>query len=366
VNAEGAAGSVDLSRLLARDYWLVLSTPSAGADRASIDARVEEHVAWLLELERRDVLLASGPLLSGPAVGPGSGVTVLRAPDEVIGYRRHPSPDLAAAGGVAAASAAEVAERADVLLSILPEATDVEEIVCGPVGTLMALQPGTVHIEMSTIDVERKSRIRDAVRAHGGDLLDCPISGSPGMVAPRLATTFASGERASVDTVAPVLDAISGPWVYTGHFGTGAHMKYIANMLVAVHTVAAAEAMVLARRSGLDLELVQHTLDNSIATSAIWKQRGPVMRERAWSPAPGPVDTLHPILEQIEDYAARVGVLTPVFTSAKTVFDVAVDDGWGELDIACVHDQLAGQPARTTDAGTQGAQGVQGVRGVRS
>jgi uncharacterized protein YciI len=82
VNAEGAAGSVDLSRLLARDYWLVLSTPSAGADRASIGARVEEHVAWLLELERRDVLLASGPLLSGPAVGPGSGVTVLRAPDE--------------------------------------------------------------------------------------------------------------------------------------------------------------------------------------------------------------------------------------------------------------------------------------------
>ena len=82
-------------------------------------------------------------------------------------------------------------------------------------------------------------------------------------------------------------------------------MKYIANLLLAVHTVAAAEAMALARRSGLDLELVQKTLDNSIASSAIWKQRGPVMAERAWSPAPGPVRTLHPILEQIEDYAAH-------------------------------------------------------------
>jgi putative dehydrogenase len=274
---------------------------------------------------------------------------------EVIGYRRHPSGELAAVGGIPAASVAEVAERGDVLLSILPDAADVEEVICGDGGTLTALQPGTVHIEMSTIDVDRKARLRDAVRSRGGDLLDCPISGSPGMVAPRLATTFASGEEASVDLVRAVLDAISGPWVYTGAFGTGAHLKYIANMLVAVHTVAAAEAMVLARRSGLDLELVQRTLDSSIAASAIWKQRGPVMRERAWSPAPGPVDTLHPILEQIEDYAARVGVVTPVFTSAKTVFDVAVEDGWGELDIACVHDQLAVRPARPAGTGATGA-----------
>jgi L-threonate 2-dehydrogenase len=274
---------------------------------------------------------------------------------EVIGYRRHPSPELAEAGGLPAASVAEVAERADVLLSILPGAADVEEVICGDGGTLTTLQPGTVHIEMSTIDVDRKARIRDAVRSRGGDLLDCPISGSPGMVAPRLATTFASGEEASVDLVRTVLDAISGPWVYTGAFGTGAHLKYIANMLVAVHTVAAAEAMVLARRSGLDLELVQRTLDNSIAASAIWKQRGPVMRERAWSPAPGPVDTLHPILEQIEDYAARTGVVTPVFTSAKTVFDGAVNDGWGELDIACVHDQLVARPARPDGNGATGA-----------
>jgi uncharacterized protein YciI len=73
---------VDRSRLLARDYWLILSTPAAGTDQAAIDAHVECHLAWLLELEQADVLFASGPLLSGPGIGPGSGVTVLRAPDE--------------------------------------------------------------------------------------------------------------------------------------------------------------------------------------------------------------------------------------------------------------------------------------------
>ncbi len=263
----------------------------------------------------------------------------------VTGYRRSGSPELIKEGGTVVASVAELAAEADVILSIVPAAGDVEEIICGPQGTLSTLKHGTVHIEMSTIDVDRKARLRDQVRAKGGDLLDCPISGSPGMVTPRLATTFASGDPTSVSTVSAVLDAISGPWVYTGPFGTGAQLKYIANLLLAVHTVAAAEAMALARRSGLDLELVQKTLDNSIASSAIWQQRGPLMAERSWSPAPGPVHTLHPILEQIEDHAAKTGLPAPVFAAAKEVFDKAVADGWGHLDIACVHDQLSGVSA---------------------
>ena len=264
---------------------------------------------------------------------------------DVIGYRRSDSPELADAGGIVAASAAEVAAGADVLLSIVPDADAVEEIIGGPQGTLRALRAGTVHIEMSTIDVPRKKRLRDEVQAKGGDLLDCPISGSPEMVAPRKATTFASGDADSVAAVAAVLDAISGPWVYTGEFGTGAQLKYIANLLLAAHTVAAAEAMELARRSGLDLDLVHKALGTSIAGSAIWTQRGPLMAERRWVPAPGPVRTLHPILEQIEDHAARTGLHASVFAAAKEVFDKALADGWGDLDIASVHDQVAGRSA---------------------
>jgi 3-hydroxyisobutyrate dehydrogenase-like beta-hydroxyacid dehydrogenase len=258
----------------------------------------------------------------------------------VIGYRRSGSPELAEAGGIVAGSAAEVAAAVDVLVSIVPDAEAVEDVITGRNGTLKTIRPGTIHIEMSTVDVSCKARLRDQVRAKSADLLDCPISGTPGMVAPRLATTFASGEAESVEKVSKVLDAISGPWVYTGPFGTGAQLKYIANLLLAVHTVAAAEAMALARRSGLDLELVQKTLDTSIASSAIWTQRGPLMAERHYTPAPGPVRTLHPILEQIADHATRSGLDTPVFTAAKQVFDRALADGWGDLDIACVHDQV--------------------------
>ena len=68
--------------LLARDYWLILSTPVEGTSRAAIEAHVGTHIAWLLTLERDGTLFLSGPLLSGPGTGPGSGVTVLRASSE--------------------------------------------------------------------------------------------------------------------------------------------------------------------------------------------------------------------------------------------------------------------------------------------
>jgi 3-hydroxyisobutyrate dehydrogenase len=269
----------------------------------------------------------------------------------VSGYRRTPGSELAGPGASLARSAADAAAHADVLLSIVPDADAVTEVVTGRTGTLSAMRPGTVHIEMSTIPVDRKRRIRDAVRDAGGDLLDCPISGSPGMVAPRLATTFASGDRGSVDAVSQVLDAISGPWIYTGEFGTGASMKYVANMLLATHMAAAAEAMLLAGSLGLDLELVQETVDNSIGSSAIWRQRGPVIRSRQWTPAPGPIGTLHPILEQIAGAAGTAGLKAPVFSAAKALFDKAMADGWGERDIAAVHDVLAASDPRVEQAG---------------
>jgi uncharacterized protein len=73
--------------LLARDYWLVLSTPVEGTSRAAIEAHVGAHIAWLLSLERVGTLFLSGPLLSGPGTGPGSGVTVLRAASEEAAQR---------------------------------------------------------------------------------------------------------------------------------------------------------------------------------------------------------------------------------------------------------------------------------------
>ncbi|WP_433526811.1 NAD(P)-dependent oxidoreductase [Nocardia pseudovaccinii] len=269
---------------------------------------------------------------------------------DVVGYRRSVEcPELEAAGGTLASSPADLAASCEVIVSILPTEEDVEHVILGPEGTLSTMRPGTVHIEMSTIPVTGKLELMRQLEHVGATMLDCPISGSPAMVGPRLATVFASGAVEVIDRVADVLDAISGPWVRTGDFGTGTHLKYISSMLVATHTVAAAEAIVLARRNNLDLDLVQHTLESSIAGSALLAQRGPLMAHRSWRPAPGPIATLHEILDQIEVHLHDLGERRPVFEAAKAVFDQAMADGWGELDIASVHDQIS-----TEDALAQG------------
>jgi uncharacterized protein len=82
VSSQDQTTPAGLPGLLGRDYWLIMSTPVPGTGQAAIDTRVGEHIAWLLGLERDGVLFLSGPLLSGPGTGPGSGVTVLRAADQ--------------------------------------------------------------------------------------------------------------------------------------------------------------------------------------------------------------------------------------------------------------------------------------------
>jgi len=260
---------------------------------------------------------------------------------DITWFSRAGDAGLEASGGLSARSPAEVAARVDVLLSILPDAHAVENIVRGPAGTLTAVPPDTIHIEMSTIDARRKAHLRDAMRAAGGDMLDCPILGSPATVANRQAVMYVSGDPAGIEAVRAVLDAISGRWVYAGAFGAGTSLKYVAELLVAVHTVAVAEALVLGARLGLDADVVQNALDDSVAGSASWKQLGPRMRSRKWLPAQAPIAVLQAVLDQIADASRNADVDTPVFAAARSVFAKAVADGWGEMDIAAICDQVA-------------------------
>lgn len=108
------------------------------------------------------------------------------------------------------------------------------------------------------------------------------------------------------------------------------------SLLLAVRTVAAAEATVLARRSGLDLELAQRTIDESVGGSMVFRRFGPRMWAREWQPAPDPIEALHAILGQIAEHGRRMEVRTPTFDAAKVEFDEAFADGWaGSTCPAC-------------------------------
>jgi len=230
----------------------------------------------------------------------------------VVGYRRSAMPaEFLALGGKVLSSPAEVARQADVVLTILPGPDALAQVVHGPDGLLEGARPGLVVVEMSTVPVDVKRECRDALIERGAELLDAPISGMPSMVAARAATVFASGEEEAFRRARPVLEGITPRVHLLGVFGAGSTTKFVAHLLLALHNLAAAEGLGLARRAGIPLEPLLDVLSGTIAHSAVLAARGPMMVSGRFRPAPGPVDTLFEGLEQVEEFARGLDAPPP-------------------------------------------------------
>src|SRR5579883_1189971 len=155
----------------------------------------------------------------------------------VIGYDIAPQPRdaLKAMGAEAAPSAAAVAAGADIILTSLPSVAALDAtaaaIAAGP-------RRDIVLAELSTLPIEAKERSRDALAASGVAMLDCPLSGTGAQAVNRDLVVYASGERAAYERCTAVFKGFARLSHYLGDFGNGSRMKFIANLLVAIHNVA--------------------------------------------------------------------------------------------------------------------------------
>ena len=170
---------------------------------------------------------------------------------EVCGYDLNPAKTAAsAARGVD--SIADVAGHSDVVLLSLPSVGALDDVSAG----LAAAAPaGLVAVEMGTLPLEAKQRAFDRLTAAGCDLLDAPVSGTGLQAADATLVVYSSGSHASFERAAPIFDVIGRRSYDLGEFGNGSRMKFVANLLVAVHTLAAAEAHALGAAAGLDRPL---------------------------------------------------------------------------------------------------------------
>jgi len=180
----------------------------------------------------------------------------------------------ARAGGRPASSPAEVADAADVIILSLPSVAAFDEVTGGPDGLAGAARPGHVLIETSTLPLEVKQRAHRVLGQRGAALLDCPVSGTGAQMRTKDVVIYASGDPAAVERARPVLGAVSRAQFDVGEFGNGSRLKFVANLLVAVHNAAAAEALLLAQRSGLDLEATLRALTPGAGTSRMLEVRG--------------------------------------------------------------------------------------------
>ncbi|HSG64817.1 MAG TPA: NAD(P)-dependent oxidoreductase, partial [Gammaproteobacteria bacterium] len=252
---------------------------------------------------------------------------LVAAGHEVCGY----DPDGArvaearSSGVETLASAGEVAARAEVVLTSLPSVAALDQTA----REIAALpeQQGKIIAELSTLPLDCKIANRDRLAEHGVVLLDCPLSGTGAQAVVRDLVVYASGDEASCRRCEPVFLGFGRACPYLGEFGNGTKMKFVANLLVAIHNVATAEAMLLGVRSGLDPKLLCEVAGSGAGGSRVFDLRGPLMVNKQYEPATMRLEIWQKDMKLIREFAESLGVDTPLFSASAPVYDAAVAAG---------------------------------------
>jgi 3-hydroxyisobutyrate dehydrogenase-like beta-hydroxyacid dehydrogenase len=261
---------------------------------------------------------------------------LLQAGYTVSGYRRSAAPEFEAAGGRRLDSPGEVTRGCQILLLCLPDEAAQCSALEGKDGVLANLQPGQIVVELGTYSREFKLEQAQRLGERGARVLEAEVSGSPPMVSARKAALYVGGEAELLDECKSVLQAITDNQFHLGPYGSAVSMKLIANYLLTIHTLAAAEAMNMGARAGFDPALVAKVISQGAGNSTMFAIRAPMMAERKFSPAPGPFNTLAKYLDLGEEMAQGLGCASPLFDAAAPYFRRALSQGMGEQDISAV------------------------------
>jgi L-threonate 2-dehydrogenase len=266
----------------------------------------------------------------------------------VIGYDIAPERVAAhaARGGLAATSPADAAARAPIVITSLPSSGALLDVAMGAAGLAARPVPGLVVVETSTLPVAVKEQARRFLDERGVVLLDCPLSGTGGQARTGNVVAYLSGPAQAKARAEPLLRAFARGVHDVGGFGNGSAVKFIANLLVAIHNVAAAEALVLAERAGLDLAAVLAAVADGAGSSEMFKVRGPAMAAADYS-GPGVTTTVFAKdLEIIAAFAREAGSPVPLFALAAQFYTAALAQGHAGDDTACVHAVLRAMAGR--------------------
>jgi 3-hydroxyisobutyrate dehydrogenase-like beta-hydroxyacid dehydrogenase len=250
------------------------------------------------------------------------------------------------AGGTPCDSAAEVAQHCGRIVLSLPsekalDAVCTELLATGVRDRLLA--------ETSTLPEDAKLRARDALAANGLVLLDCPLSGTGAQARTRDLAVYASGDAKAIKEFGPVFEGFARARYDVGDFGNGIRMKLVANLLVAIHNLSTAEALLLGARSGLDPAQVVRVVADGAGGSRMFQVRGPMMVQRRWDEATMKVGIWQKDMRLIQEALQRTETPAPLFSASLPVYNAAMALGHAEDDTAAVYavlEQMIGGPAK--------------------
>jgi len=265
---------------------------------------------------------------------------LLEAGHEVTGWNRSPgkADDLMLQGMRVAASPREASENADVVLSIVTDASAVREVALGPDGILEGLSPEAVYLDMSTISPEASREVSSAFARAGRVMLDAPLSGSPVTVVAGKASVMVGGDRAAYERVRGTLLDIGPTVSYIGPSGTAVQAKLSVNLLLMVEVIAFGEAVALAEKGGVEREAIVDAILHSVAASPVLGYRGPFVLEGQMPDKPLADVTLQQkdmtlVLEQ----GRLLGMPLPLASSANDMMNACRGMGIDRNDFVVAH-----------------------------
>jgi len=253
----------------------------------------------------------------------------------VVGYDIAPERRraLTRLGVEIAADAADVARKTRTIITSLSKpaalAATVKEIAKAKV-------PRRVIVEASTFTLEDKSAAEAALRKAGHVMLDCPMSGTGAQAKVRDLVVYASGAAAEIKRLRPMFAAFTRAVHNVGAFGNGSRMKYVANLLVAIHNVASAEAMVLGMKAGLPPQLIFDLIKTGAGNSRIFELRAPMMVKDRYDNPTMKISVWQKDMNVIGGYARKISVPTPMFDASEAIYNKALKGGHGAEDTAAV------------------------------
>jgi 2-hydroxy-3-oxopropionate reductase len=211
---------------------------------------------------------------------------LLKAGHKLVVYDIFPAgvKELAAAGATACSSAKDVAERSDIVITMLPDGPDVEKAVLGSNGVLEGARPGATLVDMSSINPIVSQKIAAACAAQGVEFLDAPVSGGEPKAIDGTLAIMVGGDEKVFQKILPILRKLGSTVTLTGPVGAGNVTKLANQIMVACNIAAMGEALVLATRAGLDPEVVFNAVKGGLAGSTVLNAKAPMVIDRNFKP----------------------------------------------------------------------------------
>jgi 3-hydroxyisobutyrate dehydrogenase-like beta-hydroxyacid dehydrogenase len=275
------------------------------------------------------------------AMGEGIVPRLLAAGHTVTGWNRTKSKAdaLIQQGMQWADSPRGVAERSDIVFSIVTDAAAVMDVALGSEGIVSGLTAEGVYLDMSTIAPESSRTIASEFKKAGRTMLDVPISGSPVSLNQGKASLMVGGDKNAFERVKPVLLDIGAKAIYIGDNGMAVQMKLAINLVLMVEVIAFGEGIALAEKGGVAREVAVEALLNSVAASPVLGYRGPFILEGNMPDKPlADVNLQQKDMLLVLEQGRKLGSPVPLAAAANEMMNACRGLGIDHRDFVTAHE----------------------------